>query len=174
MASRSTALLPAGLQRHPRRSSKKSQRFTHRSAGPARRTKSPPRSASWPRPKLPTSPDKSWWSMEATSSRRTRAHKTPVRCLLESPRWAKLISHSRIEQFCWTAEEACMRRIVFIFLLLLLPGPLRARPKIGVALEGGGAKGLAHICVLRWFEEHHIPVFYVAGTSMVGLFGRFY
>jgi NTE family protein len=43
-----------------------------------------------------------------------------------------------------------------------------------VALEGGGARGLAHIGVLRWFEEHHIPVDYVAGTSMGGLVGGFY
>ncbi len=77
-----------------------------------------------------------------------------------------------------------MRRIVFIFLFLLLPGALSAqqnapprvqpRPKIGVALEGGGAMGLAHIGVLKWFEEHHIPVDYVAGTSMGGLVGGFY
>jgi NTE family protein len=75
-----------------------------------------------------------------------------------------------------------MRRIVFILPLLLLPRPLlaqqnrapRARPKIGVALEGGGAMGLAHIGVLKWFEEHHIPVDYVAGTSMGGLVGGFY
>src|SRR5258708_7131015 len=75
-----------------------------------------------------------------------------------------------------------MRHIVFIFLLFLLPWPLRAqqnlaprvRPKIGVALEGGGAMGLAHIGVLKWFEEHHIPVDYVAGTSMGGLVGGFY
>src|SRR5260370_17341512 len=75
-----------------------------------------------------------------------------------------------------------MRRIVFILLLLLLPLSLRAqqnsaprpRPKIGVALEGGGAMGLAHIGVLKWFEEHHIPVDYVAGTSMGGLVGGFY
>ena len=72
--------------------------------------------------------------------------------------------------------------MVFILLLLLLPGALRAqqnaaarpRPKIGVALEGGGAMGLAHIGVLKWFEEHHIPVDYVAGTSMGGLVGGFY
>src|ERR1700732_1199979 len=50
----------------------------------------------------------------------------------------------------------------------------RPRPKIGVALEGGGALGLAHIGVLKWFEEHHIPVDYVAGTSMGGLVGGFY
>jgi NTE family protein len=52
--------------------------------------------------------------------------------------------------------------------------PPRSRPKIGVALEGGGAMGLAHIGVLKWFEEHHIPVDYVAGTSMGGLVGGFY
>src|SRR6266571_1252114 len=75
-----------------------------------------------------------------------------------------------------------MRRIVFVLLLLLWPGAARAqqnaaprvRPKIGVALEGGGAMGLAHIGVLKWFEEHHIPVDYVAGTSMGGLVGGFY
>src|SRR5580704_5482010 len=43
------------------------------------------------------------------------------------------------------------------------------RAKIGVALEGGGALGLAHIGVLQWFEDHHIPVDYIAGTSMGGL-----
>src|SRR5262245_25273645 len=48
------------------------------------------------------------------------------------------------------------------------------RPKIGVALQGGGAKGLAHIGVLRWFEERHIPVHYIAGTSMGGLIGGLY
>ncbi|HWY44110.1 MAG TPA: patatin-like phospholipase family protein [Candidatus Sulfotelmatobacter sp.] len=50
----------------------------------------------------------------------------------------------------------------------------KARPKIGVALEGGGALGLAHIGVLQWFEDHHIPVDYVAGTSMGGLVGGLY
>lgn len=50
----------------------------------------------------------------------------------------------------------------------------RGRLRIGVALEGGGALGLAHIGVLKWFEEHHIPVDYVAGTSMGGLIGGFY
>src|SRR5277367_2381888 len=48
------------------------------------------------------------------------------------------------------------------------------RAKIGVALEGGGALGLAHIGVLKWFEENHIPIDYVAGTSMGGLVGGLY
>jgi NTE family protein len=32
------------------------------------------------------------------------------------------------------------------------------RPRIGLVLEGGGALGLAHIGVIQWLEEHHIPV----------------
>src|SRR5713226_5893037 len=50
----------------------------------------------------------------------------------------------------------------------------KRRLKIGVALEGGGALGLAHIGVLQWFEEQHVPVDYIAGTSMGGLVGGFY
>ncbi|MBY6188372.1 patatin-like phospholipase family protein [Marinobacter hydrocarbonoclasticus] len=40
------------------------------------------------------------------------------------------------------------------------------RPKVGVALSGGGAKGAAHVGVLRVLEQHNIPVDYIAGTSM--------
>jgi NTE family protein len=50
----------------------------------------------------------------------------------------------------------------------------KGRPTIGVALEGGGALGEAHIGVLKWFEEHHIPIDYLAGTSMGGLVGGLY
>src|ERR1700719_1574212 len=50
----------------------------------------------------------------------------------------------------------------------------RHRPTIEVALEGGGALGLAHIGVLQWFEDHHIPINYLAGTSMGGLVGGLY
>ncbi|MGH9545314.1 MAG: patatin-like phospholipase family protein [Terriglobales bacterium] len=52
--------------------------------------------------------------------------------------------------------------------------PSKPRLKIGVALEGGGALGLAHIGVLQWFEDHHIPIDYLAGTSMGGLVGGLY
>lgn len=48
------------------------------------------------------------------------------------------------------------------------------RPSIGLALSGGAALGLAHIGVLRYFEEHHIPVDKVGGTSMGGLVGGLY
>jgi NTE family protein len=48
------------------------------------------------------------------------------------------------------------------------------RPVIGVALEGGGALGLAHIGVLKWMEDNHIPVDRIAGTSMGALVGGLY
>ena len=40
-----------------------------------------------------------------------------------------------------------------------------------MAFGGGSARGLAHVGVVRWFEEHHIPIDLVAGTSMGGLIG---
>lgn len=48
------------------------------------------------------------------------------------------------------------------------------RPVIGLALEGGGALGLAHIGVLAWMEEHRIPVDRIAGTSMGALVAALY
>jgi NTE family protein len=52
--------------------------------------------------------------------------------------------------------------------------PTPKRPSIGLVLQGGGALGLAHVGVIAWLEEHHIPVSYVAGTSMGGLIGGVY
>ncbi|MGC2112468.1 MAG: patatin-like phospholipase family protein [Candidatus Korobacteraceae bacterium] len=45
---------------------------------------------------------------------------------------------------------------------------------IGLVLQGGGALGLAHVGVITWMEEHHIPINYIAGTSMGGLVGGVY
>ena len=61
-----------------------------------------------------------------------------------------------------------MRRILASLFLCLLFTPLIAaeRPKIGVVLSGGGAKGAAHVGVLKILEEHNIPVDYIAGTSI--------
>lgn len=50
----------------------------------------------------------------------------------------------------------------------------RERPKIGLVLGGGGAKGTAHIGVLKVLEELHIPVDYIAGTSMGAIVGSLY
>src|SRR6185436_388123 len=48
------------------------------------------------------------------------------------------------------------------------------RPKIGLALGGGGARGIAHIGVIEALEEMHIPIDYIAGTSMGSIAGGMY
>ena len=53
----------------------------------------------------------------------------------------------------------------------VVPG---SRPVVGLALEGGGALGLAHVGVAQWLEEHHVPVDRIAGTSMGALVGGLY
>lgn len=66
--------------------------------------------------------------------------------------------------------------------LLLSAGPARPqsglksaqRPRIGLVLAGGSANGLVHVGVIRWLDEHHIPVDYIAGTSMGALMGALY
>ena len=45
------------------------------------------------------------------------------------------------------------------------------RKKIGLVLGGGGARGFAHIGVLKWIEENKIPIDYVAGTSIGAVIG---
>jgi len=48
------------------------------------------------------------------------------------------------------------------------------RPSVGLALSGGGARGAAHVGVLRVIEQMGIPVDYVAGTSMGAIVGGLY
>ena len=51
---------------------------------------------------------------------------------------------------------------------------VRTRPKVGLVLSGGGAKGAAHIGVLKYIEEAGIPIDYIAGTSMGSIVGGMY
>lgn len=66
------------------------------------------------------------------------------------------------------------------FSILLLAASLaisctaQARPKIGLVLSGGGAKGAAHVGVLKVLEQHHIPIDYIAGTSIGAFVGGMY
>jgi NTE family protein len=48
------------------------------------------------------------------------------------------------------------------------------RPKVGLALGGGFARGIAHIGVLRALEEHEIPIDFIAGTSVGALIAATY
>jgi NTE family protein len=48
------------------------------------------------------------------------------------------------------------------------------RPKVGVALGGGFARGIAHVGVLRALEQNEIPIDYIAGTSVGALIASAY
>src|SRR5450830_415611 len=52
--------------------------------------------------------------------------------------------------------------------------PAPARPRIALVLSGGGARGLAHIGVLKVLQELHVPIDMVVGTSMGGVVGGAY
>lgn len=83
--------------------------------------------------------------------------------------------------FCLHLQDTAMniRRIILIFgLIMMTLQTVRAadapRPRVGVVLAGGGAKGAAHIGVLKYLEEQGIPVDFVAGTSMGSIIGGLY
>lgn len=75
-----------------------------------------------------------------------------------------------------------MRRALLSVLMLLAAGlaaaqqPVQepARPRIGLVLSGGGARGLAHIGVLKVLERERVPVDVIAGTSMGAIIGGLY
>jgi NTE family protein len=73
-----------------------------------------------------------------------------------------------------------MRHFLLFWVLLFFSQPFfsqsvkKERPKIGVVLSGGGAKGLAHIGVLKMLEQYGIPVDYIGGTSMGSIIGGLY
>ncbi len=69
------------------------------------------------------------------------------------------------------------RWLLSVFLILILtakPGLGRERPKIGLVLSGGGARGFAHIGIVKMLDSLNIPIDYIAGTSMGGIVGGLY
>ncbi|TGE15252.1 patatin-like phospholipase family protein [Hymenobacter elongatus] len=69
-------------------------------------------------------------------------------------------------------------RNVYCWLLLLLVSAFSISPvsaqKVGLVLSGGGAKGLAHVGVLKQLEKNRIPIDYIVGTSMGAIVGALY
>jgi|WetSurSiteA1Bulk_404760.scaffolds.fasta_scaffold02519_3 NTE family protein len=83
----------------------------------------------------------------------------------------------------WEKLTTFVSRVSFVLLIVLLFSAVAItssgaetvkRPKIGLVLGGGGAKGAAHIGVLKVLEEQKIPVDYIAGTSMGAIVGALY
>ena len=67
-------------------------------------------------------------------------------------------------------------RLLLLLMLILASGAGLAaeRPRVGVVLSGGGARGAAHIGVLKVLEAERIPIDAIAGTSMGALVGGLY
>ena len=75
-----------------------------------------------------------------------------------------------------------LTKIILAFFIMTVPASafcqdttaVNSRPKVGLVLSGGGAKGAAHIGVLKYIEEAGIPIDYIAGTSMGSIVGGMY
>ncbi|RLD63634.1 MAG: hypothetical protein DRJ01_03225 [Bacteroidetes bacterium] len=63
--------------------------------------------------------------------------------------------------------------IILLFILTIFCSGVYSQ-KVGLVLSGGGAKGIAHIGVIKALEENGIPIDYVAGTSMGAIIGGLY
>src|SRR6476619_2765006 len=64
--------------------------------------------------------------------------------------------------------------VTFIFIFIFLFLHAQTRPKIGLTLSGGGAKGLAHIGILKAIDSAGLSVDYITGTSMGSIIGSLY
>jgi len=71
-------------------------------------------------------------------------------------------------------RRLCGLLIVALWLSVATTAAAQDRPKIALVLGGGGARGAAHIGVLKVLEAEHIPVDYVVGTSMGAIIGGLY
>ncbi|MGE0115129.1 MAG: patatin-like phospholipase family protein [Steroidobacteraceae bacterium] len=82
--------------------------------------------------------------------------------------------------FRFVSGQACLLTLLFMVLGAITCNSAFAddtddvRPRIGLVLSGGGARGIAHVGVLKVLEELHVPIDAVAGTSMGALVGGLY
>ncbi|MEI7522919.1 MAG: patatin-like phospholipase family protein [Mariniphaga sp.] len=68
-----------------------------------------------------------------------------------------------------------MKKVICLILAILFFTTLAGfGQKVGLVLSGGGAKGLAHIGVIKALEENNIPIDYITGTSMGAIIGGLY
>jgi NTE family protein len=75
------------------------------------------------------------------------------------------------------SQDDAMRRLALLVLIALIPLVSLAettRPKVGLVLSGGAARGLSHIGVLKALEEQGIQIDAIAGTSMGAVIGGLY
>ncbi len=77
---------------------------------------------------------------------------------------------------CRTIIKTGILLLIFTIIITinLYPQARQARPKVGIALSGGGAKGLAHIGALKVLEEAGVQIDCIAGTSIGSIVGALY
>jgi len=101
-----------------------------------------------------------------------------AREMIEQFRWGTGLGGSSIMVGLFSAKTADMDalRCWLLLLFVLVPVSLYAdeRPKVGLVLSGGAARGLAHIGVLKALEEQNIAIDFIAGTSMGAAVGGLY
>ena len=85
-------------------------------------------------------------------------------CVFSFSGWAQILtsSHPEADSLAFAKVRARMDSI------------RQYRPTVGLVLAGGGARGLAHLGVIKYMEELGIPVDVITGTSMGGLVGGLY
>ena len=67
-----------------------------------------------------------------------------------------------------------MKRILSILFTVICGLACLQAQTVGLVLSGGGAKGIAHIGIIKALEENNVPIDYVAGTSMGAIVGAWY
>ena len=87
----------------------------------------------------------------------------PLRQANAAPAAARVVSTAASAPAAAASTPAARRPLV-------PPG----RPRIGLVLSGGGARGLAHVGVLKVLERHRVPIDLIAGTSMGAIIGGLY
>ena len=65
------------------------------------------------------------------------------------------------------------KQLIYLFLCFVVLSSVEAQ-KVGLVLSGGGARGAAHIGVIKALEENNVPIDYVTGTSIGAIVGSLY
>jgi NTE family protein len=97
--------------------------------------------------------------------RRARRHRVALATAL----WALVVAPAGIAQTAPPPANPAASGAT-----ITAPAATPARPKIGLVLSGGGARGLTHVGVLKVLQELKVPVDYIAATSMGAIVGGLY
>src|SRR3954466_9156725 len=85
-----------------------------------------------------------------------------------------LFSYCTVSVFCDRLYSFLMKVWLPLLLFLFAATTNAQRPKIGLTLSGGGAKGLAHIGILKAIDSAGLKIDFITGTSMGAIIGSLY